>query len=116
MRSLANVIQDQHFAADLEPELVKYMLFIKSPPSFDEKKVRQEKARIMHNVTDKEKQLRDHIQKLLQEAETLRGLEMTINDLNSLTEIMSIIRQHTEKKKAFTSADFMNKILQISIG
>ena len=46
----------------------------------------------------------------------MRGLEMTLNDLNSLTEIMSLIRQHTEKKKAFSSGDFMNKILQISIG
>ena len=53
---------------------------------------------------------------MLSEAETLRGLEMIINDPNSLSEMMSMIRQHTEKKKAFTHVDFLNKILQISIG
>ena len=41
---------------------------------------------------------------------------MTINDQNSLSEIMSVIRQHTEKKKAFGNFDFSNRILQISIG
>ncbi len=85
-------IQNQHFATDFEPKVVKYMLFIKAPPHFDESKNRKERIKLMKNVPDKESQLRDHIQKLLKEAETLRGLEMTINDLNSLTEIMSLIR------------------------
>ena len=48
---------------------------------------------------------------MLSEAELLRGLTMMINDQNSLSEIMSMIRQHTEKKKAFSNVDFMNKIL-----
>ena len=42
-------------------------------------------------------------------------IKMTINDPNSLSEIMSVIRQHTEKKKAFGDQDFINKILQNSI-
>lgn len=51
------------------------------------------------------------MQKLLHDAESLRGLEMLINDLNSSSEIMGVIRQHTEKKKAFGTGDFVNKIL-----
>ena len=59
--------------------------------------------------------MRSHINLLLQEAEPLARIKMTINDPNSLSEIMSVIRQHTEKKRAFGEPDFMNKILQSSI-
>ena len=45
--------------------------------------------------------MREHIQKLLHEAESLEQLKATLMDPNSLSEIMSVIRQHTEKKKAF---------------
>jgi len=62
-----------------------------------------------------ESQMRTHINLLLHEAEPLARLKMTINDPNSLSEIMSVIRQHTEKKKAFGDQDFINKILQNSI-
>ena len=44
--------------------------------------------------------MRAHINLLLHEAEPLARVKMTINDQNSLSEIMSVIRQHTEKKKA----------------
>lgn len=57
------------------------MLFVKSPPPYDEKKMKQEKITyMMKNAVGEEKKLREHIQKLLLEAETLRGLEMIIND------------------------------------
>lgn len=55
--------------------------------------------------------MRAHINLLLHEAEPLARYKMTINDQNSLSEIMSVIRQHTEKKKAFGDQDFINKIL-----
>ena len=48
-----------------------------------------------------EQQMRDHINLLLRDVEPLTRVKMTINDPNSLSEIMSVIRQHTEKKKAF---------------
>ncbi len=59
--------------------------------------------------------MRDHINLLLKDVEPLTRVKMTINDPNSLSEIMSVIRQHTEKKKAFGDQDFINKILQNSI-
>jgi len=40
------------------------------------------------------------------EAETLQSLKITIMDQNSLSEIMSAIRQHIEKKKALGQQDW----------
>ena len=46
--------------------------------------------------------MRDHIDLLLREVEPLTRVgKYNLNDPNSLSEIMSVIRQHTEKKKAF---------------
>ena len=45
--------------------------------------------------------MRAHINLLLHESEPLARVKMTINDQNSLSEIMSVVRQHTEKRKAF---------------
>ena len=59
--------------------------------------------------------MRAHINLLLSQAEPLERTKMTINDQNSLSELMSVIRQHTEKKQAFGDPDFINKILQNSI-
>lgn len=91
------------------------MLFLKTPNPGDDKKLKEEKAKIMALDNPGESQMRTHINLLLHEAEPLARLKMTINDPNSLSEIMSVIRQHTEKKKAFGDQDFINKILQNSI-
>ena len=77
------------------------MLFMKAPNSGDDKKLKSEKLEIMSITNEEEKQMRTHINLLLNEAEPLARIKMTINDQNSLSEIMSVIRQHTEKKKAF---------------
>ena len=91
------------------------MLFVKAPPPGDDKKLKAEKVKIMALENQEESQMRDHINLLLSEAEALTRIRMTINDPNSLSEIMSVIQQHTEKKKAFGDQDFKNKILQNSI-
>ena len=70
----------------------------------------------MQQCSEQDLKVRDHIHKLLHEAESLEQLKTTLMDPNSLSEIMSVIRQHTEKKKAFGQQDFINKILQNSIG
>ena len=67
----------------------------------EDKKLKAEKQRIMALESTEEQQMRDHINLLLREVEPLGRVKMTINDPNSLSEIMSVIRQHTEKKKAF---------------
>ncbi len=56
---------------------------------------------LMALESKEEQQMRDHINLLLKDVEPLTRVKMTINDPNSLSEIMSVIRQHTEKKKAF---------------
>ena len=91
------------------------MLFMKAPNPGDDKKLKAEKDQIMAMKSQEEQQMRAHINLLLHEAEPLARVKMTINDPNSLSEIMSVIRQHTEKKKAFGDQDFINKILQNSI-
>lgn len=91
------------------------MLFLKAPPPGDDKKLKAEKEKIMALDNKEERQMRSHINLLLYESEPLARIKMTINDPNSLREIMSVIRQHTEKKKAFGDQDFINKILQHSI-
>ena len=95
---------------------VNYMLFLKVPTVGDEKKSKKEKAEFMQQCSEQDLKVRDHIFKLLHEAESLEQLKTTLMDPNSLSEIMSVIRQHTEKKKAFGQQDFINKILQNSIG
>lgn len=77
------------------------MLFLKVPTVGDEKKAKKEKAEFMQQCSEKDLKVRDHIHKLLHEAESLEQLKTTLMDPNSLSEIMSVIRQHTEKKKAF---------------
>ena len=77
------------------------MLFMKPPNPGDDKKLKSEKVEIMAMKSQEEQQMRTHINLLLHEAEPLARVKMTINDPNSLSEIMSVIRQHTEKKKAF---------------
>lgn len=109
----SSVIREDHF--EMEPRKVNYMLFLKKPNAVDESKLSKEKVRIMKLENEGESQMRTHIDILLSEAEPLARLKMTINDPNSLSEIMSVIRQHTEKKKAFGDQDFINKILQNSI-
>ena len=88
---------------------------MKPPNPGDDKKLKSEKVEIMAMKSQEEQQMRTHINLLLHEAEPLARVKMTINDPNSLSEIMSVIRQHTEKKKAFGDQDFINKILQNSI-
>ena len=77
------------------------MLFMKVPTVGDDKKAKKEKEQFMQQVSANDLQVRDHIHKLLHEAESLEQLKTTLMDPNSLSEIMSVIRQHTEKKKAF---------------
>ena len=77
------------------------MLFMKAPTVSDEKKAKKEKVEFMTQCNESDLKVRDHIHKLLYEAESLEQLKMTLMDPNSLSEIMSVIRQHTEKKKAF---------------
>jgi len=87
------------------------MLFLKAPTHGDDKKLKSDKVAIMSLSSTEESQMRAHMNLLLHEAEPLARVKMTINDPNSLSEIMSVIRQHTEKKKAFGDQDFINKIL-----
>lgn len=46
----------------------------------------------------------------------MESLKITIIDQNSLSEIMSAIRQHIEKKKAFGAQDFKYRFVIQSIG
>lgn len=80
---------------------VNYMLFLKAPTVSGEKQAKKEKVEFMQQCSASDLKLRDHIHKLLYEAESLEQLKTTLMDPNSLSEIMSVIRQHTEKKKAF---------------
>ena len=84
-----------------KPKNVNFMLFLKAPSPGDDKKLKSDKVAIMSIPNTEESQMRAHINLLLHEAEPLARVKMTINDPNSLSEIMSVIRQHTEKKKAF---------------
>ena len=103
-------------AEAFEPRVVQYMLFTKEPSRVEDKKLKQEKLTIMALESSEEQQMRDHITLLLREVEPLARVgRQNMNDPNSLSEIMSVIRQHTEKKKAFGDQDFINKILQNSI-
>lgn len=78
------------------------MLFTKEPSRVEDKKLKQEKLSIMALESAEEQQMRDHINLLLREVEPLARVgRRNMNDPNSLSEIMSVIRQHTEKKKAF---------------
>lgn len=77
------------------------MLFFKEPSRVEEKELRATKLKLMALESKEEQQMRDHINLLLRDVEPLTRVKMTINDPNSLSEIMSVIRQHTEKKKAF---------------
>ena len=79
-------------------EKVKYFLFSKPPTVKD---VKQKAEDLLQKVSEKDQQVRKHLLALLMEAETLHGLKITVMDQNSLSEIMSVIRQHIEKKKAF---------------
>ena len=80
-------------------KIVKYFLFVKLP---DVKEIKKPEL----VLTGEDLQTKKHILELLKEAETLESLKMTILDQNSLGEIMSVIRQHIEKKKAFGTQDF----------
>ncbi len=56
MQSLAQMVSNNvHFSSSLEPDVVKYMLFVKSPPPIDEKKTRAEKAKMSGTISEKEK-------------------------------------------------------------
>ena len=60
--------------------------------------------------------MRDHINLFLREVEPLTRIGLqNVNDPSSLSEIMGIICQHTEKKKAFGDRDYINRILENSI-
>jgi hypothetical protein len=72
---------------------VKYFLFVKPP---DVKEFKKPGFALGEDI-----QVKNHILELLKEAETLESLKITIMDQNSLSEIMSAIRMHIEKKKAF---------------
>ena len=100
-----SIMKEDHFTGvamdSFEPQDVDYILFLKPPEPDDEKLAQKEKVKLMHLENEGELQMRTHITMLLHEAEPLRRLMTTINDPNSLSEIMSVIRQHTEKKKAF---------------
>ena len=88
--------------AEFVPKEVSYMLFIREPSRVEEKKLKAEKRAIMNLDSPDEQQMRDHIDLLLREVEPLTRVgKYNLNDPNSLSEIMSVIRQHTEKKKAF---------------
>lgn len=96
----------QRRASDVQEEeskehrkIVKYFLFVKLP---DVKEIKKPET----ILTGEDLQTKKHILELLKEAETLESLKMTIMDQNSLGEIMSVIRQHIEKKKAFGTQDF----------
>ena len=114
-----SVILTEHFKnknnSSPGPRSVNYMLFCKEPGRVEDKQIRAEKLKLMALDSAEEQQMRDHINLLLKDVEPLTRVKMTINDPNSLSEIMSVIRQHTEKKKAFGDQDFINKILQNSI-
>ena len=77
---------------DQEPKTVNYMLFFKEPNRVDEKKLKATKTEVMKLERPEEQQMRDHINLLLREVEPLGRFKMTINDPNSLSEIMSVIR------------------------
>ena len=120
----SSIINHNHFespqftqsVAEFVPKEVSYMLFIREPSRVEEKKLKAEKRAIMNLDSPEEQQMRDHIDLLLREVEPLTRVgKYNLNDPNSLSEIMSVIRQHTEKKKAFGDQDFINKILQNSI-
>lgn len=60
--------------------------------------------------------MRDHINLLLREVGPLTRVGLlNMNDPNSMSENMSVIRQHSEKKKAFGDRDYINKILENSL-
>ena len=88
---------------------------MKEPQRVEDKQLVAQKATQIALASPEEQQMREHINLLLREVEPLGRVITTINDPNSLSEIMSVIRQHTEKKKAFGDQDFINKILQNSI-
>lgn len=68
------------------------------------------------SLEEQDIQVKNHILELLKEAETLESLKITIMDQNSLSEIMSAIRMHIEKKKAFGVQDFKYRFVIHSIG
>ena len=74
------------------PKTVNYMLFLKAPNPGDDKKLKAEKTKFIALESQEEQQMREHINLLLREAEPLARIKMTINDANSLSEIMSVIR------------------------
>ncbi len=68
------------------------MLFYKEPSRVEEKQLRAQKLQLMALESKEEQQMRDHINLLLKDVEPLTRVKMTINDPNSLSEIMSVIR------------------------
>ena len=68
------------------------MLFLKAPSPGDGKELKEEKVNMMTSESEGEAQMRAHINLLLHEADPLARVKMTINDPNSLSEIMSVIR------------------------
>mmetsp|Transcript_36212 Transcript_36212/g.44159 ORF Transcript_36212/g.44159 Transcript_36212/m.44159 type:complete len:202 (+) Transcript_36212:746-1351(+) len=96
-RNSSMVIRDNHFEkqsiADFEPEEISYMLFLREPSRVEEKKLKAQKLAIMSLESAEEQQMRDHIDLLLREVEPLTRVgKLTMNDPNSLSEIMSVIR------------------------
>ena len=53
------------------PKVVQYMLFTKEPGRAEEKKMKEEKLKIMSLENREEQQMRDHINLLLREVEPL---------------------------------------------
>ena len=103
-RQVINAVPNENLEPNpnsIEVDDVNYMLFLKAPQVTDDKQAKKDKDKFMTQCTPEDKQMREHIQKLLHEAESLEQLKATLMDPNSLSEIMSVIRQHTEKKKAF---------------
>ena len=89
---------DSDLSQQEKRKIVKYFLFVKPPDIKEIKKPDMIKG-------EQDIQMKKHILELLKEAETLESLKITIMDQNSLSEIMSAIRQHIEKKKAFGVQD-----------
>ena len=52
---------------------------------------------------------------MLHEAEKLTVLKAAIVDPNSMSQILSVVRQHIEKKKAFGTQDFKYRFVIESI-
>ena len=69
-RQIINAVPNENLESipnSIEVEDVNYMLFLKAPQVTDDKQAKKDKDKFMIQCTPEDKQMREHIQKLLHE-------------------------------------------------